>query len=303
MAKAKRVVVRAAAKVNLSLRVGPVQADGFHPVETLYQAVDLYDEITVRPAAGIELSFSGESVQDIPVDESNLAWRAAKLLADHAGISANVKIEIHKEIPVAGGMAGGSADAAGTLVACDLLWDLQTPRVELQALAAQLGSDIPFSLVGGMELGRGRGDDLTTVLSRGDYHWVFVLSDAGLSTPAVYKRYDELDLAQPDFSVSAELLQAVAAGEIKTAAGFFENDLAAAALNLRPDLRRVLKAGVEAGAWAAIVSGSGPTCAFLAKSESAALDLSIELQASGLVRRTVLANGPVIGTHVLAIDY
>lgn len=303
MAKPKRVVVRAAAKVNLSLRVGPVQPDGFHPVETLYQAVDLYDEITVQPAEGIQLRFTGEAAGELAADHTNLAWRAAELLAKNAGIDANVKIEIHKEIPMAGGMAGGSADAAGTLVACDLLWNLQTPRAELLALASQLGSDIPFSMIGGIELGRGRGDELTTVLNRGEYHWVFVLSEAGLSTPAVYAKFDELELAEVDFGVSPELLQAVAAGEIKTAAEFFENDLEPAALALRPDLRRVLKAGVEAGAWAALVSGSGPTCAFLARSEAAALDLSIELQASGLVRRTVLASGPVVGTHVLAIDY
>lgn len=303
MAKPKRVVVRAAAKVNLSLRVGPVQQDGYHPIETLYQAVDLYDEITVRPATGIQLEFSGETAGTLAADETNLAWRAAELLAEHAGIEANVAISIHKEIPIAGGMAGGSADAAGTLVACDLLWNLQTPRAELLELAAELGSDIPFSLVGGMELGRGRGDELTTVLNRGDYHWVFVLSDAGLSTPAVYQKFDELALAESEFAVAAELLQAVAAGEVKTAASYFENDLEPAALSLRPELRRVLKAGIEAGAWAGMVSGSGPTCAFLARSESAALDLSIELQASGLVRRTVLAQGPVIGTHVLAIDY
>lgn len=303
MPKPKRVVVRAAAKVNLSLKVGAVQLDGFHPVETLYQAVDLFDEITATRSNGISLEFSGESADQIPVDETNLAWRAARLLADHAGVEANVHLAIHKEIPVAGGMAGGSADAAGSLVACDLLWGLQTPRNELLDLAAQLGSDIPFSVVGGMELGRGRGDELTTVLNRGEYHWVFVLSKAGLSTPAVYKEFDRLQLAEADFAISPKLLQSVASGEIKTAAKYFENDLQDAALSLRPDLRRVLEAGTEAGAWAAIVSGSGPTLAFLAKSASAALDLSIELQASGLVTRTALASGPVPGTQVIALDY
>lgn len=303
MPKPKRVVVRAAAKVNLALKVGAVQPNGFHPVETLYQGVDLFDEITATRSNGISLEFSGESADQIPVDETNLAWRAAKLLADHAGIDPNVHLAIHKEIPVAGGMAGGSADAAGALVACDLLWGLQSPRNKLLELAAHLGSDIPFSVVGGMELGRGRGDELTTVLNRGEYHWVFVLSKAGLSTPAVYKEFDRLNLAEADFAISPKLLQAVAAGEIKTAAKFFENDLQDAALSLRPDLRRVLEAGVEAGAWAALVSGSGPTLAFLAKSASAALDLSIELQASGLVTRTALASGPVPGTQVIALDY
>jgi 4-diphosphocytidyl-2-C-methyl-D-erythritol kinase len=303
MRKPNRVVVRAAAKVNLSLKVGGLQADGYHPVETLYQAVDLFDEVTVTNATGIQLSFTGESASSVPADSTNLAWRAAQLLADHAGVPADVKIEIHKEIPVAGGMAGGSADAAGTLIACDLLWGLETPRSEILQLASQLGSDIPFSLVGGIELGRGRGDELTTVMNRGEYHWVFVLSIEGLSTPAVYAEFDRLQEAEADFQINPELLRAVAAGDVKQAAKRLENDLQPAALSLRPDLKRVLQAGIEAGAWAALVSGSGPTCAFLAKSSNAALDLSIELQASGLVRRTAIANGPVPGTQVIAIDY
>ncbi|MEY3407315.1 MAG: 4-diphosphocytidyl-2-C-methyl-D-erythritol kinase, partial [Actinomycetota bacterium] len=283
MPKPKRVVVRAAAKVNLALKVGAVQADGFHPVETLYQAVDLFDEITATRADGLALEFTGVGAEKLPTDSTNLAWRAAELLAAHAGIDPNVNLAIHKEIPLAGGMAGGSADAAGTLVACDLLWGLQTPKAELLEIAAKLGSDIPFAVVGGMELGRGRGDELTTVLNRGEFHWVFVLSGAGLSTPAVYKEFDRLQLASDEFAIPAELLLAVAAGEVKLAARYFENDLQDAALSLRPDLRRVIEAGIEAGAWAGIVSGSGPTVAFLAKSANAALDLSIELQGSGLV--------------------
>lgn len=303
MPKPKRVVVRAAAKVNLALKVGAVQADGFHPVETLYQAVDLFDEITATRADGIALQFTGVGAEKLPTDSTNLAWRAAELLATHAGIEPNVNLAIHKEIPLAGGMAGGSADAAGTLVACDLLWGLQTPKAELLEIAAELGSDIPFAVVGGMELGRGRGDELTTVLNRGEFHWVFVLSGAGLSTPAVYKEFDRLQLASDDFAIPAELLLAVAAGEVKLAARYFENDLQDAALSLRPDLRRVIEAGLEAGAWAGIVSGSGPTVAFLAKSANAALDLSIELQGSGLVTRTAIATGPVPGTQVISLDY
>lgn len=303
MPKPKRVVVRAAAKVNLALKVGAVQADGFHPVETLYQAVDLFDEVTATRADGITLEFTGVGAEKLPTDSTNLAWRAAELLAAHAGIEPNVHLAIHKEIPLAGGMAGGSADAAGTLVACDLLWGLQTPKAELLEIAAKLGSDIPFAVVGGMELGRGRGDELTTVLNRGEFHWVFVLSGAGLSTPAVYKEFDRLQLASDDFKIPAELLLAVAAGEVKLAARYFENDLQDAALSLRPDLRRVIEAGLEAGAWAGIVSGSGPTVAFLAKSANAALDLSIELQGSGLVTRTAIATGPVPGTQVISLDY
>lgn len=297
-----RVEVRVAAKVNLSLCVGGVRADGYHPLETVFQAVDLYDDVIATAAPDLKLTLSGEGEGSVGVGPDNLAWRAAVALAEHAGIEPRVHLELVKRIPVAGGMAGGSADAAGALVACDALWQLQTPRSELLAIAATLGSDVPFSVVGGTELGRGRGDLLTTVLSRGNLHWVFAMSEDGLSTPAVYREFDRLapDAGEP--KVNPDLLAALASGDAATVAGLLTNDLQAAAISLQPRLARVLSAGLEAGALAGLVSGSGPTCAFLVKSVEHGLAVSNELQGSGLVSRTVRAVGPVRGAHVVAVE-
>ena len=179
------VTVRVPAKVNLQLSVGPARPDGFHELATVFQAVGLFDEVVARPAetAGIALSISGEGEGELPLDEGNLAYRAAALLAAHAGIEPAVELHIHKSIPIAGGMAGGSADAAATLLACDALWRQATPRDELMALAGELGSDVPFALHGGTAIGTGRGEQLTSVLSRGSFHWVFAVAQGGLSTP------------------------------------------------------------------------------------------------------------------------
>ncbi len=302
MAKPQRVHVIAPAKVNISLKVGAVNPDGFHPVETVYHAVDLYDDIIATRAEGVSLSIDGEGAEAAGIGPDNLAWRAAVLLAKHAGIEPHVHLHITKRIPVAGGMAGGSADAAGALVACDALWQLNTPRETLLELAGQLGSDIPFSIAGGNAIGRGRGDELTTLLSRGQFHWVFALSDEGLSTPAVYRKFDEMNPTAAEPVVEPELLQALSSGDVSTAASLMSNDLQAPAIALRQSLARVLQAGREAGAVAAIVSGSGPTCAFVAKNQDHALSIAVELQASGLIHRTVRASGPVRGAHVVSID-
>lgn len=298
----RRVVVKAPAKVNLALKVGALDADGFHPVETVYQAVDLYDEIVAERSDILSITCEGEGAEQAGNGPGNLAWRAAELLATHAGIEPHVHLHITKRIPVAGGMAGGSADAAGALIACDALWQLNTPREELIALAAQLGSDIPFSVAGGTALGRGRGDVLTTMLARGEFHWVFALSSDGLSTPAVYNEFDRLNPAAGAPEVAAELVSAIAVGDIRAAAKHLDNDLQVPAIRLRHSLEATLRAGREAGALAAIVSGSGPTCAFLARDAEHAIELAIELQASGYVQRTVRATGPVRGAHVTSIE-
>ena len=298
----RRVVVKAPAKVNLALKVGSLNPDGFHPVETVYQAVDLYDEIVAERSDILRITCEGEGAEQAGDGPGNLAWRAAELLAAHAGIEPQVHLHITKRIPVAGGMAGGSADAAGALVACDALWQLATPRDELLMLAARLGSDIPFSLAGGTALGRGRGDVLTTMLARGDFYWVFALSSDGLSTPAVYNEFDRLNADAGTPEVSAELIAAIAAGDIRVAAKHLDNDLQVPAIRLRHSLEATLRAGREAGALAAIVSGSGPTCAFLARDADHAVELAIELQASGFVQRTVRATGPVRGAHVTSIE-
>jgi 4-diphosphocytidyl-2-C-methyl-D-erythritol kinase len=298
------VTVRVPAKVNLQLSVGPVRPDGFHELATVFLAVGLYDEIVAREPGrpGTTLTLSGEGEGSLPLDAENLAFRAAELLAERAGVAPDVELHIHKSIPIAGGMAGGSADAAGALLACDALWRLGTPRDELLALAAELGSDVPFALQGGIAIGTGRGENLTSVLSRGTFHWVFAIADGGLSTPAVYRECDRLRAGRPvpDPYVSDMLMQAVRAGDAVLLGKALHNDLQAAALSLRPVLRQVLEVGEDFGALGGLVSGSGPTCAFVARDEEHALDIAVALTASGVCRTVRRAVGPVPGARVTA---
>lgn len=299
------VVVRTPAKVNVQLSVGPVRDDGYHELVTVFHSLSLEDVITASVGEGITLTMAGEGSEVLPVDDSNLAVRAARLLAEHVGIEANISLHIDKSIPIAGGMAGGSADAAGTLVACDALWQTGLSRDELAGLAAHLGSDVPFALHGGNAIGRGRGEQITPVLGRGRFHWVLALSDEGLSTPEVYRRLDqlrdELRVGQhvPEADVSESVIQALRSGDAQELAGALSNDLQAAALALRPSLRRLLDAGIEYGALAGIVSGSGPTCAFLVSDDEHALDVAVALTASGVCRTVKRAHGPVAGAKVV----
>ena len=186
------VTVRVPGKVNLYLAVGDRRDDGYHELTTVFHAVSLLDEVTVRNADVLSLEMAGEGVDSLPTDERNLAWQAAELMADHVGRAPDVAISIEKSIPVAGGMAGGSADAAAVLVAMNTLWELGVPRRDLHTLAAQLGSDVPFALHGGTALGTGRGEELATVLARNTFHWVLAFADGGLSTPAVFAEIDRL---------------------------------------------------------------------------------------------------------------
>lgn len=298
------MTVRVPAKVNLQLSVGPVRPDGYHELATVFHAVSLSDDVIARRAdegAGIALTISGEGADQLPTDASNLAHRAAQLLAEHAGIDADVSLHLHKGIPVAGGMAGGSADAAGALLACDALWQLSTPKSELMDLAAQLGSDVPFALHGGTAIGTGRGEKLMAVLGRGVFHWVFALADGGLSTPAVYAECDRLrgDRHVPVPYVSDNLMQALRAGDPVLLGKALHNDLQEAAISLRPQLRQVLEVGEDYGALGGIVSGSGPTCAFIARDEEQALDIAVALTTAGVCRTVKRATGAVSGARIV----
>jgi 4-diphosphocytidyl-2-C-methyl-D-erythritol kinase len=296
------VTVRVPAKVNLELVVGAPRHDGYHPLSTVFHAVALYDEVSVAAAQTWGVSVAGPQSLGVPSDGSNLALRAARLLAQAGGIDDPVQITIYKDIPVAGGMAGGSADAAATLVACDALWGLNLPRTELERLAADLGSDVPFLIGGGTAMGSGRGESLAPVLARGTFHWVFALSENGLATPAVYAECDRLreGRAVPEPAPSPEMMTALRSGDPRALAAALHNDLQAAALSLRPALGDVLDAGLEFGALGGIVSGSGPTVAFLAEDNESALDLAVSLTASGAVQDVRRATGPAHGAHVLS---
>lgn len=295
------VTVRVPGKVNLFLAVGDRRPDGYHELTTVFHAVSLSDEVTVREAGLLELRVFGEGAAEIPTDERNLAWQAAELMARHVGRSPDVEITIDKSIPLAGGMAGGSADAAAVLVAMNALWELGVPRPDLHAMAAQLGSDVPFALHGGTALGTGRGEELTPVLARSTFHWVLAFGAGGLSSGAVYAEIDRLrEVGSPTRLTDAEpLLTALSAGDPARLAPLLGNDLQPAALSLEPELRRTLRAGTEAGALAGIVSGSGPTCAFLCSSAEAAVAVGSELAGAGVCRTVRVASGPVHGARVV----
>ena len=295
------------AKVNLWLSVGRPRPDGFHSITTVFQAVGLYDEVVARPANGVRLKVSGPRSSAapgsvVPSDSRNLAWRAAELLAEHAGVEPDVALTLRKTIPVAGGMAGGSADGAAALLACAALWRTGTPRAELHALAAELGSDVAFPLHGGTAMGTGRGEELTPVLATGEYHWVFAVSGFGISTADAYRELDRMraDGTAPDpIGAPDELLDALRAGDCGRMADALGNDLEEAALSLRPSLRDVLDAGAELGALAGVVSGSGPTVAFLCAHADAARDLAEALDAAGVCEATRVATSPAPGARVI----
>jgi len=299
------VTVRVPGKVNLYLEVGDRRDDGYHELTTVFHAVSLLDEVTVRNADVLSLEMAGEGAESLPTDERNLAWQAAELMAEHVGRSPDVAITVEKSIPVAGGMAGGSADAAAVLVAINALWELGVPRRDLHTLAARLGSDVPFALHGGTALGTGRGEELATVLARSTFHWVLAFAGGGLSTPAVFAEIDRLresksaDGQPPRVDDVEPVLAALASGDPASLALLLGNDLQPAAVSLDPGLRRTLRAGTEAGALAGVVSGSGPTCAFLCASAASAVDVGTELAGAGVCRTVRVASGPVQGARVV----
>ena len=298
------ITVRVPAKVNLQLSVGPRESNGYHNLVSVFQAVAIFDEVTISKShagSGVTIAVTGDQTHGVPEDGSNLAVKAAQLIGDKFDLDVDVHIEIKKSIPVAGGMAGGSADAAATLIAMDALFRLEASREELLDLASQLGSDVPFMIAGGTAVGTGRGDQLTAALSRGTYHWVFALSTVGLSTPAVYAECDrmraELEVAEP--KVSDALMQALLTGNPTAVGEALTNDLQNPACSLRPAIALVLEVGRDYGALGAIVSGSGPTVAFLVADEEAGLDLAVALTASGVVGSVARATGPVHGARVI----
>jgi 4-diphosphocytidyl-2-C-methyl-D-erythritol kinase len=294
------VTVRVPAKVNVQLAVGAARPDGFHDLANVFLAVGLYDEITVTPADELRVTCEGPDAGQVPLDRTNLAARAALALAERYGRSPAVHLHIVKDIPVAGGMAGGSADGAGALVACDALWGTGASREELLDICAELGSDVPFSLVGGAALGVGRGERLTPLEVGGVFHWVFAMAERGLSTPAVFREFDRLgegtDIPEP--VASPELLAALAKGDADALAAAVTNDLQPAALSLFPELAGTLATGRAAGALAALVSGSGPTTAFLVRDPESAAAVAQALVASGTCRTVRTASGPAPGATV-----
>lgn len=300
----KTVEIQVPAKVNLQLSVGPKKADGYHEVVTVFQAISLMDTLKISHADQFGISIKGDYTNGVPLDQSNLVYKAVELMSEKFDTGKTIDIEINKSIPVAGGMAGGSADAAATLLGIDALYGLGLSKDELGDVARKLGSDVPFMLHGGTAVGRGHGDEITPALSRGTYHWVIAVSSSGLSTPSVYGECDRLrtglDIKDP--SLNDELLQALLSGDSTRVGKSLNNDLQAAAISLRPALRLILDTGQEYGALGGIVSGSGPSVAFLVADEDHSLDLAVALTSSGVVGSVARAQGPVSGAKVVAFS-
>ncbi|MEV4274249.1 4-(cytidine 5'-diphospho)-2-C-methyl-D-erythritol kinase [Actinoplanes xinjiangensis] len=299
------VKVRVPAKINLHLGVGPLRPDGYHELNTVYHAISLFDELTARRGDTLTLTMEGEGTGELDLDESNLIIKAARALAARGRVPAYARLHLRKSIPLAGGLAGGSADAAATLIACDLLWGLGMSRDELAEVGAQLGSDVPFLLHGGTALGTGHGEAVSPILARPTtWHWVVAIADGGLSTPAVYRELDRLratDRPAPPVPLGGpdQLMAAMRQRDPEVLGATLGNDLQAAALSLRPQLADVLKAGHEAGAITGLVSGSGPTCVFLAADAAHAQEVAAELTAAKVCRAVVTARGPQPGARVI----
>ena len=307
IAGASQVVhARAPGKINVFLKVGKVMEDGYHDVATAYQSVSLYEDVRAYPADDFSVAFTGPiDTSGLATDGTNLAIKAARLLARKTGFRGGVRLEIEKHVPIAGGMGGGSADAAATLLACDALWGTELTKEELLALAAKLGADVPFAFTGGTAIGTGRGDQLSPALAKGHFQWVLALAEFGMSTPGVYSELDrhrdrhaqDIFPAEHQPTVDANVLQALRAGDPRMLAESLYNDLQAPALHLAPGLGKVLELGEANGALAGIISGSGPTVAFLVADSDSALELQVALSASRL--NVVRATGPVHGARLV----
>jgi 4-diphosphocytidyl-2-C-methyl-D-erythritol kinase len=301
---AKSVTVRVPAKVNLHLSVGPVRKDSFHELVTVYHAVSLYDEVVMEPADELSVSVVGEGAALVPTNGDNLAVRAVRAVAAVLGREPTGRLTIRKGIPVAGGMAGGSADAAAAIVAADAVWGGGLDRVTMEGLAAGVGSDVAFLLAGGTALGTGRGEAISPVLGVGDYHWVLGVAESGLSTAAVYTELDRLREAVGVSPVDGPdgVLAAVRAGDVVALGRALANDLQPAALRLRPQLQQVLDAGHELGAVGTVVSGSGPTVALLARTTDESVRIASALSGLGVCRTVRRATGPVPGARIVPAD-
>ncbi len=329
------VTARVPAKLNLQLAVGPPRADGYHHLVTVFHAVSLFDEVTVEPAGNDAVTVTGEGAGQVPRDRDNLALRAVMALRAQVrggDRTAGVRVTISKRIPVAAGLAGGSADAAAALVACNELWAAGLTLQQLGEVAATIGSDVAFALLGGTAVGRGRGERLTPALAPAtQYHWVLAFAEGQLSTPKVYAALDRLRASHEGSGergsggsggpggygeaqsppvrggtrggrppgVSTALMSALRSGDAALLGRALSNDLQPAALSLFPALRKTLAAGLELGALGAIVAGSGPTCVFLAANAERALELAVSLSGAGVCRSVARVTGPVPGAAVV----
>lgn len=304
----KSITASAPAKVNLIFEVGPLKQDGYHDVNSLFLGLNLREEVTITeglPGTGITIFVLGENlparhVSAVPRDQSNLVYKAAVLVSEKLGIEVpDIQIDILKRIPVAGGMAGGSADAAAMLLAFSAYAHQNLGAVELAMpdlldIASSLGSDIPFCVLGGLAIGKGRGDEVIALSPFAfDTHWVLAVSPQGLSTPSVYGKFDELGKESLFTDLNARSQAITSVEELGTV---LKNDLEAAAITLMPALVSLRETIEGLGAIRAIVSGSGPTIAALCSSREQAQEIAKTFNDRGIFALT--AGSPAVGANL-----
>lgn len=322
----REVRASAPAKVNLTLRVGEPSRDGYHPLVTVFEALHLREYVTVRtsktlgiridttahlPGGGIDEATT-RAMRDLPAD-SHLAGRAAKVLqrlamaGPWAATAAGLTITVDKHIPMAGGMAGGSADAAAALVACNELWELGLNPDQLETIGRTLGADVPACLMGGIALGTGRGDHME-LLAAGDpdpseagHHWAIALAHGGLSTSEAFAALDTAGGPQGSWKPLESLTGAervALTGSVQDLAPALVNDLEETALSLRPELADTVEAARRAGALAVHLCGSGPSIAALAADADHARFLVEDLASCESVKAALATSGPAEGARI-----
>lgn len=304
--------VRVPAKLNLFLAVRGVRADGYHELATVFQTVSLHDELRVallglpgrrhHPAARHRMRVELWADPGVPQGRDNLALQAAMRLGELSGIAPDevaaerdgvrTIIDLDKRIPMTAGLAGGSADAAGVLVALNRLWQCGLEADQLRAIAAELGSDVPFCVTGGTALGSGRGTELTPVLAGGPFHWVICPDEEPLSTVDVYRVWDRR--SRPSDMRPDDVLYSVRSTDPVRLAAALHNDLEPAAFTLRPRLRTRKRRLLDAGALAVVLAGSGPTLLALTadRTSAAALAATVAPHCPDPIVATSPAGGP-----------
>jgi len=312
---ARTLRVRIPAKINLHLGVGPRRPDGYHDVVTVLQTVSIFDTLrlqfegegqSMHPSARrrMRVLFTLEADDhsaEVPADAANLALVAAAQLMQHLGIdddpaAPTTRMHLTKRIPVAAGMAGGSADAAAALVGLNRLWEVDLDAEALCEVAAEVGSDVPFCVLGGSALATGTGTAVARVLTSGSVHWVVGIDRAPLATAEVYAAFDRLEPPAP--SSPDAVLQALRTGDLDALAASLHNDLEPAAIALRPELAARRDAMRAAGALATLVSGSGPTMLALVRDAGDARRLAAEVE--GHFDSVEVAASPAGGPELLS---
>lgn len=262
----KIIKIKSPAKINLGLKVVGKRSDGYHNIETIFQMVSLYDYIKLSESdTGITLYSNNK---DIPLNEKNLAYKAAHLLRERSGIKKGVKIEINKNIPISAGLGGGSSNAAAALLGLNYIWELKLPREELLPIAKQIGADVPFFLSGVRAFGTGRGDELQILPVASKFYVILLNPGLSISTEWVYKNL-KLELTKDGKNINIKKFISKR-GEIEDIRDILSNDLEPVVMEKYDVIGRLKELLLSAGAVGSLMSGSGSTVFGIFKDYSSA---------------------------------